>query len=467
MATTAKTYLDLDGLKAYDALIKSWANSDKQLAYKTVLKVNDELWFYKKPNATESDVPDKKVNVGSSDIAKQLDELAAIAGATWDSTTEKYTIDLDVSFASATKTVVNALNELKGQINTLNSEDNVSGSVKKTVKDAIEALDVNELPLATISGGVVKISGIKEIDGKISKGDGEVTLAKVAGTGAAADVAYTGTIGSTVVTNVDDAIDALAEAAAEGVESKTVYITQTPGESSSTYSKRYSIYQGATGTVSSPVVSEHLIDIDIPKDMVVEEGEVVEIVFKSSDNTLHEGSESGPDVTEAIKGAGGTATSADAGKYIKLTIANATADTLYIKATDLVDIYSGGENAETKVNIDNSNVITVNVKEIDSNKISYTSGATVKVALDVINGNASTPGSIRNIVDGAVEGAIGDLATDNPVPIASYTGAATSGAATTITFITGISESDGVIEGEEDTITLTTISDDELASLFS
>ena len=59
-------------------------------------------------------------------------------------------------------------------------------------------------------------------------------------------------------------------------------------------------------------------EIYILKTYLVESvsGSVVNIVFKSSDNTLHEGSESGPDVTEAIKGAGVTPTAADAGKYL-------------------------------------------------------------------------------------------------------------------------------------------------------
>ena len=471
MATTAKTYLDLEGLKSYDALIKSWSNSANQLGFKTVLESQDgnKILFYKKPNAIlGTDTPDKEITISGGDISKKLDELAEVAGATWNSTKQEYEISLDPSFVSASKTIVSALNELKAQINTLNSENTVEGSVKYTVKNAIEALDVNELPLATISGGIVKISGIKQVDGKISKeGVSEVTLAKVAGTGAAADVSYTATIGSTPVTNVDDALDILAQASSEGVESKTVYITETPGGSTSAYSKRYTVYQGATGTISSPVVSEKLVDIDIPKDMVVEEGEVVNIVFKSSDNTLHEGTESGPDVTAAIKGSD-PATAADAGKYIKLIIANATSDTLYIKATDFVDIYTGGTNAETTVNVDNSTrVITASVNTIDSAKVAYTSGVNVKLALNRINGGPEVEGSIRNIAAGAISSAIVQLATPSPVAIATYQGAATSGAATTITITTGISESNGIVEGEEDTITLTTISDDELASLFS
>jgi hypothetical protein len=92
--------------------------------------------------------------------------------------------------------------------------------------------------------------------------------------------------------------------------------------------------------------------------MVVEEGSVVDIVFDDSNDSLHEGSISGPDVTAAIKGAGTPATSADAGKYIKLVIANSTSTALYIKATDLVDVYTGGTSADGTISISASNVIT-------------------------------------------------------------------------------------------------------------
>ena len=140
-----------------------------------------------------------------------------------------------------------------------------------------------------------------------------------------------------------------------------MYITQTSGSSSDPYSKRYGIYQGANGSSASPVVGEKLADIDIPKDMVVEDGSVVDVVFDDSDNTLHEGSISGTDVTTEIKGSA-TATADDAGKYIKLVIANASSSHLWIKATDLVDIYTAEQNAtQIQLAIDNNNVISATV----------------------------------------------------------------------------------------------------------
>jgi hypothetical protein len=159
---------------------------------------------------------------------------------------------------------------------------------------------------------------------------------------AASNVTYDNTTSELSATNTQSAIDEVSSNA----DAKAVYMTETPGGSGDLYSKRYGIYQGSAGSSSSPVPAEKLGDIDIPKDMVVESGSVVQIFFDDSDNTLHEGSISGPDVTEAIMGEGVTPTAADAGAYIKLIISNSSSTALYIKATDLIDIYTGGTTAD-------------------------------------------------------------------------------------------------------------------------
>lgn len=194
-------------------------------------------------------------------------------------------------------------------------------------------------------------------------------------------VPFDDTTAQTGSNTVQGAIESIAQATGGGVAAKTVYITETAGSSSDPYSKRYGIYQGGTGSSSSPVPAEKLADIDIPKDMVVESGSVVEIFFDSSDNTLHEGSISGPDVTEAIKGQGVTPTAADAGKYVKLVIANATSTAIYIKATDFVDIYTGGSSTYIDVTIDGSNVITAT---LNATAVSLLTKADTAIQPDVI-----------------------------------------------------------------------------------
>ena len=162
----------------------------------------------------------------------------------------------------------------------------------------------------------------------------------------------------------------------EAQNAKKIYVVED--STSVDYAKVYSLYQG-TGTAADPVVAEKVADINIPKDLVVKEGSVVDIVFVEGTggdpDTLHEGSASGPDVTELIVGTTGTPTEADAGKYIKLVIANRESTPLYIAAKDLVDIYRGGTTAEATVAIDANNVITVTINKIDATKVIYTAAS--------------------------------------------------------------------------------------------
>lgn len=240
------------------------------------------------------------------------------------------------------------------------------------------------------------------------------TLADVAISGDADDLAYDNTDSGLTSTNVQDALNELAKASAGGVASKTVYITETAGQTSDPYSKRYGIYQGAKGSSASPEASEKLADIDIPKDMVVEDGSVVDVVFDAADNTLHEGSISGTDVTAEIKGSD-PATSADAGKYIKLTIANATSSHLWIKATDLVDIYTAQQDAaQIQLAIDANNVIsaTVVAGSIDTTELANSAVTTAKIADDAV--------TTVKILDDAV--------TADKVDIAAHTESHTAGA---------------------------------------
>ncbi len=244
--------------------------------------------------------------------------------------------------------------------------------------------------LASATGGKVlssKADGTFE-ESAVSVADLVVTsdLADVATSGAASDVTITDSGSYFTSDTVEGALAELALSTGGGVASKTVYITETSGGSGDLYSKRYGIYQGPEGTSSSPVAGEKLVDIDIPKDMVVEDGSVVDVVFVASDNSLHEGSASGTDVTAEIKGSG-TATAADAGKYIKLTIANATSEHLWIKATDLVDIYTAQSNAtQIQLAIDSSNVIsaTVVAGSIDTAELAADAVTTVKIENEAV-----------------------------------------------------------------------------------
>lgn len=268
---------------------------------------------------------------------------------------------------------------------------------------------------ATFTAGQALVFGTDTATGAATvKG---IDLAAVATSGAAADVSYSNTIGSTAVTNVDDALDALVSATEGGVASKTVYIANG---SSQEYAAVYNIYQGSEGSSATPDPTELIGTINIPKDMMVESGSVVDIVFKASDNTLHEGSESGPDVTEAIKGSGVIPTAADAGKYIKLVLANSGDTALYIKATDLVDIYTGGTTADIVVSISN-NVVTATLTQAVQDKLDLASNAVQKGWTTTLptSGNIASFGSNGVLTDGGI--AVSSINTDTFAPIANAT----------------------------------------------
>lgn len=458
MATIDKTFLDLTGLSNYDTKIKEWANSVNQVAFKSAATDTDGnyLYLYKKPNAVVgTDTPDATISLGGGDMSAKLDELAKVCGATWNGTTKEYDITLDSTFDANTDTIVKALNELKGQINTLNANDTTAGSVAKSIKDAVEALDVSEIALTSVSSSVLSISGIKEVDGKIAKGDNSVTLAKVAMTGTAADVAIVDAGGKITATDVEGALQELAGNAS----GKAVYITTTAGQSTDPFSKRYGIYQG-NGSAASPVAGEKIADIDIPKDMVVESGTVVTITFNSSDNKLYDGA---TDVTEIIKGAGGTATAADAGKYIKLIIANATSDKIYIAVKDLVDLYTAQANAtEVQLAIDANNEISATIVAVNGTKVGYQySGSviteSVSAALTRLDGNDTTTGSVAK----KIKDAIAALDSTADVNLAQANGSV-------LTFTGSMKEVDGLIAaGDADTIRLTSISSAQINNLFN
>ena len=146
--------------------------------------------------------------------------------------------------------------------------------------------------------------------------------------------------------------------------------------------------------------------INIPKDMVVESGSVVDITYNSSTGKLMDGS---TDVTAIIKGTSGTASSSDAGKYIKLVIANATDSVLYIKADDLVDIYTAQSNA-TQVQLSiNSGVVsaTIVAGSIGTTELASDAVLTVKikdknVTTAKLADNAVTNGKLDSSLQSAI-----------------------------------------------------------------
>lgn len=578
-----KNFLDYAGLTSYDTKIKTYIDTEDAKAIKFA-KVSDDgnnLLLYK--NTTGTGAPFITIPMGSSDLQDLVESLGEAVGATYDSSTNSFSVTFTGKGITTEDDVVSALNTVADEIGTIGSlttteKTDLVGAINEIVTK-IAAMD-SEAEIASETSGVVTLkAGLVETDGvvtnmpsakstivegylyegkfyeedthtteitletsksyqdlsvggKLYNYDGsklieakkDIVLAKVATTGASADVSYSNTIGETVVTNVDDALDALAAASAGGVASKTVYITETAGGSEDAFSKRYGIYQGATGSSSSPVVGEKLTDIDIPKDMVVESGRVVEVTFVegtggAADKLTAPIGTAGADVdvTEEILGTGATPAETDAGQYILLIIANAASSHLWIKASDLVDIYTSGSVSTDDVVITiSNNVITASIgtngiastkikhtiaatyqqvtaeDEFDANETYYTKdGSTYTVDGDVTALNFAdkvatglyvedTPESIETVqaaidrldaassagVDEKIATAIGALDA-SVLPFATYT-AGQSGAADTIVINGGVKETDGVIEaGGGNTVTLQNITTAQIDALFN
>ena len=372
-------------LSAYDTLIKAWSNSENQIAYKTVIKSSDgnSLYFYKKPNAIEgTDTPDKTISLGNSDMQAQLDALADVCGATYNSTTKTYSIALDSTFGQNTDTVVEALNELKGQINILNGSDSTAGSVAKSIKDAVEGLDVTEFPLAAVSNNVVTIHGISESDGEIAVGvnsANDIVLEEVAYTGAAADVS------TAAITDgaAEDPETLYAAGTAQGtLEAIARDLNALESESVVTVEKQQT---AETGYFATYIVKQNNVavgeKINIPKDYLVKSATVETV---TTPNVPYQGAEVGD-------------------KYIDFTVnvyeGQGTESHIYIPVDDLMAAISGGTTTvaneyELQVSVDAHNVITAALNNIYAQKVQYvptsattvlTSVTTVKGALDAID----------------------------------------------------------------------------------
>lgn len=277
---------------------------------------------------------------------------------------------------------------------------------------AVAALDssVSATAVEDESGNVNVLTGVTQVDGVLTAKT-EQLIKKVAVSGNAEDLAIA------VISGLDNNGTPIADVQA-ALAKLTAMVTATGNDSrisiddtrvDSEYAKVYDIYQGdITGLSGAELLAKRVGTINIPKDMVVSSGSIVDITFDSANNQLKE---EGVDVT--VKITSGTPTAADAGKYVKLVIANATNDTLYIKATDLVDVYTANnQTAEVTVSIVDNN-ITATIGKVSATKVVYkeatagqgnvgdpdyvapTAEVTVKDALDIINGNASTAGSIE------------------------------------------------------------------------
>lgn len=273
--------------------------------------------------------------------------------------TEAHIADTDIHVTAAKKT---AWDKAVTDVATLNGEEATAGSVKaiaksyaagkdeaiadakaagtaastalgtyKTSNDArVKAIEDKEATwngkqdaitdgsavIATVSEGVVTLkAGVGQTKGAVAQGTGDdITLAKVATTGAAADIAVADTAEKFTATDLEAVLAELADSIRVGGNGSKVTCEKTSPEG---VAARYVFKQGGVAIESAT--------IDIPKDMVVKSGSVV---------------------TKAEAGAWG-----EAGTYLELTLANATNDKVYINVGDLIEYVTSGSAEEDSVQV--------------------------------------------------------------------------------------------------------------------
>lgn len=89
--------------------------------------------------------------------------------------------------------------------------DMLGAEISNEIDAAINALDVENVPVATETDGIVTFNGIKQENGKIATGTTGISLAKVATTGTAADVKVVDTEGVITAETVEGALVEIAK----------------------------------------------------------------------------------------------------------------------------------------------------------------------------------------------------------------------------------------------------------------
>ena len=183
----------------------------------------------------------------------------------------------------------------------------------------------------------------------------------------------------------------------DGIYVPEIKYKATPGGSGDTYAKRYTLYYSAE--VYGDESENKIVDIDIPKDMVVASGEVKNLASKPADFPTD----------QTFK----------TGMYIILTLANSSSSKIYIPADGLVEYVTAGTAGEgdgiqvavsddykvTATLLDNA-VTTDKIKDsaVTATELASSSVTTVKIKdLAVIESKiANSAVTAIKIKDGAV-----------------------------------------------------------------
>ena len=290
---------------------------------------------YAAKDTTEAHIADKDIHVTA-------EKKAAWDGAVTDVTTLKG----EESVAGSVKAIAKGYADGKDEAITAAKKagDDAADALEtyKTSNDArVKAIEDKEATwdgkqdaitdgsavIATVTGGVVTLkAGVGQSKGAVAQGAGDdITLAKVATTGAAADIAVADADNKFVATDLEAVLAELAANIQTGGEGSAVTCEKSTPEG---VAARYTFKQGGVAIANAT--------IDIPKDMVVKEGSVV---------TNPEGQSEGT--------------------YLKLILANATEDTIYINVNGLIEYVTSGsaENDSVQVAVSDDHKVTASIKD--------------------------------------------------------------------------------------------------------
>lgn len=189
--------------------------------------------------------------------------------------------------------------------------------------------------IASVEDDVVTLkAGVKQTSGAVGQGTGaDIVLAKVAKTGAAADISIADADNKITATTVEGALAEIATKLSSAVSGGNVTCEKSVPDG---VAARYTFKQGG-------VAIENAV-IDIPKDMVVSSGTVQTLGAPDKDN-----GDKWP----------------SAGTYLVLTLANATSDKVYINVGNLIEyVTSGsGSNDMVKITVSNDHKVTAAITD--------------------------------------------------------------------------------------------------------
>lgn len=185
MAITASTKLiDLALLQAYDVEIKKIINASIDTTSLHTVALDSsvrKIYFYTQKAADVTvGTTTAAFTVDLSDIDTKLGDLTALKttakGSLVAAINEIYDAIGTETLTTTATTVKGAINELDAAIDLLNDADTVTGSVAKSIKDAVEALDTTaDVVIASKDASTHKVTlkaGVKEEDGIIAQGTG-------------------------------------------------------------------------------------------------------------------------------------------------------------------------------------------------------------------------------------------------------------------------------------------------------